>query len=92
VAEVLNGHFEDWFTLNRGRVLEGVVLACGRGQLPDNVQSEILPLRITLTDDLDRKASVHMKLMLRRTAVRSVATAAGTAADSSADQGVRKTA
>jgi len=86
VAEVLNAHFENWFALNRGQVLEGVVLASGWGKLPEDVQSGTLQIRVTLTDDLDRETAVQMKLMVKRASVGTAAAPVGSAADSHADQ------
>jgi len=90
VAEVLNAHFENWFALNRGQVLEGVVLASGWGKLPEDVQSGTLQIRVTLTDDLDRETAVQMKLMVKRASVGTAAAPVGSAANSHADQELQR--
>jgi hypothetical protein len=88
-AEVLNGHFENWFALNRGQALEGVVLACGWGQLPDDKPSNVLPIRVTLTDDLDREASLQMKLMVKSAGTSTAIRPISTAAESPAGRGAK---
>jgi hypothetical protein len=87
--EVLNGHFENWFALSQGQVLEGVVLACGWGQLPKGLASGSLPVRVSLTDDLDREASLQLKLMVKSAGTGSAVRPISSAADSLVDHGVQ---
>lgn len=85
VAEVLNDYFETSSTLSRGRTLEGVILAYGCAPIPDDIRSGFVPVRVTVSDDLNREASVDVRLAVRRVPMNIVTASASAKVDASAE-------
>jgi len=85
VAEVLNDYFETSSTLNRGCTLEGVILAYGCVPIPDNIRSGFVPVRVTVTDDLNHEASIDVRLAVRRVPMNVMTASASTKVDASTE-------
>ena len=66
-ARVLNSHFEQGRTLNRGSILEGLILGYGYQSIPADIgPGATMPLRLKVTDTLHRSAAGVIGLPLER--------------------------
>jgi hypothetical protein len=61
-SEVLNDRFDKPFTMNRGDILEGVILAYGCVAIPEKARGGNAPVQVTLVDTLGREARGEIRL------------------------------
>jgi hypothetical protein len=61
-SEVLNDHFDKPFTMNRGDILEGMLLAYGCVAIPENARGGNASVQVTLVDTLGREARGEIRL------------------------------
>lgn len=64
--EVLNDRFEIPLTLNRGSIIQGLILAYGCQPIPEEVRNGAVPVQFTLTDTLHRSIQTDIGLVLER--------------------------
>jgi hypothetical protein len=66
--EVLNDYFDPPFTMNRGAILRGVILAYGCQQIPEEARERNVSVRFTVIDTLGREATAEIRCVLERSA------------------------
>lgn len=64
-ADILNNRFLKPFTLSRGHLCEGVILAEGCVPVPAEFTARNVPLNVTVVDTLERVAQAEVTLPLR---------------------------
>jgi hypothetical protein len=69
-SEVLNGRLEKPFNLNRGSIVEGLILAYGCQPIPEEVRSRMVSVQLTLTDTLGREIRSEIGLVVESAAKR----------------------
>jgi hypothetical protein len=61
-SEVLNDHFDEPFSLSRGAIVDGVIIAYGCVPVPEEFAGRSVPVQITLTDTLNREIRSEITL------------------------------
>lgn len=64
--EVLNSKFEERAAFNRGRVVEGYLLAWSDGLIPSNVRNGSYWVQVTIVDTLGRSSTADLPILLER--------------------------
>jgi len=64
--EVLNHHFDDPLSLNRGAILEGVILGYSCEPIPEDARGKVVPVEFTIVDTLGREARGEILLSVER--------------------------